>query len=68
LHLEFDEVISDSKVMRASMKVEDKHLGVGASLVATFFLGKMRKHEECFWEQKAKELDEKDACKMAEQG
>jgi hypothetical protein len=59
LHLEFDEVISDIKVMRALMKLEDKHPGVGASLVATFFPGKLRKDEESFWEQKAKELDEK---------
>jgi len=53
LHLELSEVISHYRVMEALMKLEDKHPGVGASMIKTFFPGKLLEDEEKFWKEKA---------------
>jgi hypothetical protein len=58
LHLELLEVIGHRETMQALMNLEDKHPGVGTSLVPTFFPGKLRDNEERFWKQKALELAE----------
>jgi hypothetical protein len=60
LHLMLKEVIADRKVMKALMEVEEKYPHVGASLLPTFFPGKLRPEEVSFWELKAKQANEKE--------
>lgn len=57
LHLEFLEVIGHYKVMKALMKLEDKHPGVGVHMVKTFFPGKLTEDEERYWMEKVDNLD-----------
>ena len=59
--LDFKEVIGQHKVMRALMRVEEVYLGVGRSMVATFFPGELYPHKILWWEDalKKEDLDKK---------
>ena len=61
LHLDLKsvEVIGDAKVMEALKKAEDRHPRLGASLLNTFFPGNLREDEKKYWNQKAKEWEER---------
>ncbi|KAI6028818.1 hypothetical protein F5J12DRAFT_780354 [Pisolithus orientalis] len=63
--LVFEECILDRKVMQTLMKVEERHPRLGASMLQTFFPGKLYPDEEAFWERKAQEADKQDAAKKA---
>ncbi|KAJ3557305.1 hypothetical protein NPX13_g9954 [Xylaria arbuscula] len=52
--LDFKEVIGQHKVMRTLMDVEEAYPGVGRSMVATFFPGKLHPHEILWWEDALK--------------
>ena len=52
--LDFKEVIGQHKVMRALMRVEEVYLGVGRSMVATFFPGELYPHKILWWEDAVK--------------
>ncbi|KAI6103523.1 hypothetical protein F5141DRAFT_1293378 [Pisolithus sp. B1] len=63
--LVFEECILDRKVMQTLMKVEERHPHLGASMLQTFFPGKLYPEEEAFWEKKAQEADKRDAAEKA---
>ncbi|KIO06453.1 hypothetical protein M404DRAFT_999111 [Pisolithus tinctorius Marx 270] len=63
--LVFEECILDRKVMQTLMKVEERHPRLGASMLQTFFPGKLYPDEEAFWERKAQEADKQDAAEKA---
>ncbi|KAI6103532.1 hypothetical protein F5141DRAFT_212005 [Pisolithus sp. B1] len=63
--LVFEECILDRKVMQTLMKVEERHPRLGASMLQTFFPGKLYPDEEAFWEKKARETDKRDAAEKA---
>lgn len=65
ISLVFEECILDHKVMQTLMKVEERHPRLGASMLQTFFPGKLYPEEEAFWEKKAQEVDKRDAAEKA---
>ncbi|KAK5206102.1 hypothetical protein LTR41_008384 [Exophiala xenobiotica] len=50
VHLDFVDVIKDRKVMQTLYKVEERYPGVGASMLTTFFPGRLREDEEKDWD------------------
>ncbi|ETI22660.1 hypothetical protein G647_06736 [Cladophialophora carrionii CBS 160.54] len=66
--LQFVKVIGENKVMEALYKVEEDYHHVGASLIDTFFPGKLRSGEKTRWEDYARIAKQKDdAAKAAAQ-
>ena len=55
LHLQFERVIGNRSVMNALKALEDRYPCLGASLVPTFFPGRLREDEKNYWEQKARQ-------------
>ena len=53
LSLEHVDTIKGTKVMEALMNTEERFPSVGAALVPTYFPGKLRDHEQRFWDMKA---------------
>ncbi|EXJ58362.1 hypothetical protein A1O7_05787 [Cladophialophora yegresii CBS 114405] len=58
--LKFLKVIGENKVMEALYKVEEEYHHVGASLIDTFFPGKLRSDEKTKWEDYEKIAKQKD--------
>lgn len=54
IHLDYIECFADRKVMRALQAVETKNLGVGTSMLPTFFPGELRPEEQSFWDKQKK--------------
>ncbi|KIW66871.1 hypothetical protein PV04_06161 [Phialophora macrospora] len=63
--LRFVKVIGENKVMEALYKVEEEYHHVGASLLDTFFPGKLRADEKTKWEGFAKIAQQKDEATKA---
>jgi hypothetical protein len=63
--LSFVKVIGENKVMEALYKVEEEYHHVGASLLDTFFPGKLRTDEKAKWEDFAKIAQQKDEAAKA---
>ncbi|KAN0082519.1 hypothetical protein V8E55_008314 [Tylopilus felleus] len=54
IHLNYIECFADRKVMRALQAVETKNLGVGTSMLPTFFPGELCPEEQSFWDKQKK--------------
>jgi hypothetical protein len=63
LHLEFADVVARVTVMETLKEVERKYPGVGASLVDTFFPGKLRPQDAKWWEEAEGRLEQEKAAK-----
>ena len=61
------EIVGEDKVMDTLFAVEEKYPFVGASMVATFFPGKLRGNEETRWTDYARNAKDREKAKMAAQ-
>jgi hypothetical protein len=56
IHLDFVGVVGHYKIMKALFELEERHPGIGANMVPTFFPGQLREDEKEQWDEFATRL------------